>query len=199
MVVCGTVCWFREKVSGGTTHDKEIVPCVRASKPIVNESTNFSRDNGSQFVSDPKYGAFSALDPFFKISLQGLAGLVDGDHYFDTIADDAVFEFRYIFPGWPQTLSGREALMALYAGYGNSIVLHGADALVIHRSQDARVVIIEYEVHGKIVATGASYDNRFISVVTIEERKIVHWRDYMDSLAAMTALSQASTGVSKGK
>jgi hypothetical protein len=43
-------------------------------------------------------------------------------------------------------------------------------------------VIIEYQVHGKIVATGTSYDNRFISVVTIEDRKIVRWRDYMDSL-----------------
>src|SRR6202022_4692243 len=107
----------------------------------------------------------------------------------DTIADDAVFEFRYIFPGWPQTLNGRDALMALYAGYGNNIVLHGADALVVHRSQDPRVVIIEYDVHGKIVATGTPYDNRFISVITIENRKIVHWRDYMDSLAAMTALS----------
>ena len=79
--------------------------------------------------------------------------------------------------------------MALYAGYGDNIVLDGADALVIHRSQDPRVVIIEYEVHGKVVVTGASYDNRFISVVTIEGRKIVQWRDYMDSLTAMTALS----------
>ena len=141
-------------------------------------------------MTDPKYAAFTALDPFFEISQQGLAGLVDGDHYFDTIADDVEFEFRYIFPGWLQTLNGREALMALYAGYGNNIVLHGADALVM---------IIEYEVHGKIVATGASYDNRFISVVTIEDRKIVHWRDYMDSLTAMTALSQASTGAGKSK
>src|SRR2546429_9870859 len=48
-----------------------------------------------------KVGAFSALDPFFDIVRQGLAGLVDGDHYFDTIAPDAVFEFRYRFPGWP--------------------------------------------------------------------------------------------------
>jgi len=53
-------------------------------------------------VTDPKYADFTALDPFFEISQQGLAGLVDGDHYFDTIADDAVFEFRYIFPGWPK-------------------------------------------------------------------------------------------------
>jgi uncharacterized protein len=59
-------------------------------------------------------------------------------------------------------------------------------------------VILEYDVHGKIVRTGASYDNRFISVVTIGDRKIVHWRDYMDSLTAMTALSQAQEGSNWG-
>jgi len=115
-------------------------------------------------VTDPNYAAFTALDPFFDIVQQGLAGLVDGDHYFDTIADDAEFEFRYHFPGWPETVRGCGALMALYAGYGNNIVLHGADGLVMHRSQDPRVVIIEYDIHGKIAATGSSYDNRFISV-----------------------------------
>jgi ketosteroid isomerase-like protein len=142
-------------------------------------------------MTTPQYKAFTALEPFFDIVQQGLAGQVDGEHYFDTIADNAVFEFRYIFPGWPRKLRGREALMALYAGYGNNIFLHSADALVVHRCQDARVVILEYDVHGKIVRTGASYDNRFISVVTIQDRKIVQWRDYMDSLTAMTALTQA--------
>jgi hypothetical protein len=34
---------------------------------------------------------------------------------------------------------------------------------------------LEYEVHGKILSGGAPYDNGFISVVTIENRKIVHW------------------------
>ena len=42
--------------------------------------------------------------------------------------------------------------------------------------------------HGKIVATGVRYDNRFISVITIENKRIVLWRDYMDSLAAWSAL-----------
>jgi ketosteroid isomerase-like protein len=141
-------------------------------------------------MTDSKYKAFIALDPFFDIVQQGLAGYVDGEHYFDTVGDNAVFEYRYIFPGYPQEINGREALMALYAGYGKNIMLHGADALVVHRSEDPRVVILEYEVHGKIIRTGAPYDNRFISVVTIGSRKIVHWRDYMDSLTAMTALSQ---------
>ena len=143
-------------------------------------------------MNNPKYAAFTALDPFFQIVQQGLAGLVDGDHYFETIAADAVFEFRYDFPGWPRMVSGRDALMDLYSGYGNNIVLHGADALVVHRSQDPRVVVIEYDVHGRILANGVSYDNRFIAVVTIEDRKIVHWRDYMDSLAAMAALNEAA-------
>jgi ketosteroid isomerase-like protein len=142
-------------------------------------------------MADPKYAVFRALDPFFNVVQKGLAGLVDGDHYFDTIANDAVFEFRYVFPGWPLRVDGRVALMKLYAGYGDNIVLHGAGALIVHRTLDPRVVILEYEVHGKTVRTGASYDNRFISVVTIEHRKIVQWRDYMDSLAAMIALGDS--------
>jgi len=138
------------------------------------------------------YAAFTALDPFFTIIANGLAGLVDGEHYFDTVSPGAVFEFRYVFPGWPQRLVGRDALMALYEGYGKNIVLHSADALVVHRSQDPRVVILEYDVHGRTVATQTPYDNRFISVITIANREIVGWRDYMDSLAAMAALSAQS-------
>ena len=105
-------------------------------------------------MRDPAYTAFSALDPFFDIVRLGLAGLVDGDHYFDTIAPDAVFEFRYRFPGWPTKLVGCEALMALYAGYGEGMVLHGADALVVNISQTPGVVILQYEVQGNAVGSG---------------------------------------------
>lgn len=137
------------------------------------------------------YDSFEALNPFFDVVMEGLRGLVDGDHYFDTFAEDASFESRYHFPGWPLTIRGRANLIASLSGYGKTIKLHSADALVVHRSQDSRVVILEYEVHGKILSTDLPYDNRLISVVTIEKRKIVHWRDYMDSLAAWTALNSA--------
>ena len=136
-----------------------------------------------------EYAAFEALNPFFEIIQEGLRGLVDGEHYFDTIADNALFEFRYNFPGFPSTVRGRAHLVASFSNYGKSIRLHSGDSLIVHRSQDSRVVILEYEVHGTILSTGVPYDNRFISVVTIENRKIVHWRDYMDSLAAWTALT----------
>jgi ketosteroid isomerase-like protein len=140
-------------------------------------------------MREPAYATFSALDPFFDIVMRGLAGLVDGDHYFDTIAADAVFEFRYRFPGYPTKVAGREALMALYSGYGQRMTLYGADALEVNISRTPGVVIIEYEVQGNAVASGKRYENRFISVVTIRDRKIVAWRDYIDSLAAMSALT----------
>ena len=140
-------------------------------------------------MDEPAYAAFSALDPFFDIVRRGLAELVDGDHYFDTIAEDAVFEFRYRFPGYPTKVVGREALMALYSGYGGGMTLHGASALVVNISQTPGVVILEYDVQGQAVETGKLYENRFISVVTIEDRKIAGWRDYMDSLAAMSSLT----------
>ena len=140
-------------------------------------------------MSKTKYEIFEALNPFFEIIQKGLAGLVDGEHYFDTIADDAFFDFRYRFPGWPATIRGRANLMTQFSGYGDNIRLHSADGLVVHHAQDRHVAILEYEVHGKILSTGIPYDNRFISVVTIKDRKIVHWRDYMDSLAAWTALT----------
>ena len=124
--------------------------------------------------------------------MEGIADLVDGKHYFDAFAEDAIFESRYHFPGWPVMIRGRANLMASFSGYGKTIKLHSGDALVVHRSQDSRVVILEYEVHGKILSSGAPYDNRFISVITIENREIVHWRDYMDSLAAWSALNGSS-------
>jgi uncharacterized protein len=140
-----------------------------------------------------EYAVFEALNPFFEIVLRGLSGLVDGEHYFDTFADDAIFESRYHFPGWPATIRGRANLIENLSGYGKTIKLHSGDALVVHRTQNSRVVILEYEVHGKILSSGAPYDNRLISVVTIEDRKIVYWRDYMDSLAAWTALNLRGT------
>ena len=87
---------------------------------------------------------------------------------------------------WPKRLESRDAVLALYRGYGDSSVLHRADGLVVHRCDDGRVVVIEPEVHGRVVGSGAGSENRFVTIVTGEDRKVVHWRDYMDALSAST-------------
>jgi hypothetical protein len=64
--------------------------------------------------------------------MDGLSKYTDGKHYFDTLADNALFEFRYSIAGWPQIMRGRANLMSLYSGYGNNIFLERGDALAVH-------------------------------------------------------------------
>jgi len=85
--------------------------------------------------------------------MEGLSKFVDGEHYFDTLDNDVLFEFRYDFPGWPQVTRGRANLVALYLGYGNNIRLDRGDSLIVHPSENGRVMTLEYEVHGKVLAT----------------------------------------------
>lgn len=134
-----------------------------------------------------KYAAYDGAKPYFDLVRGALGDLVDGAHFFDIIADDVAYEVLYDFPGWPRMVRGRGDLMALFAGYCEAIQLRAADRLISHKTNDG--IVIEYEVHGTILATGVTYDNRFASIIKIENRKIAHWRDYMDSLAAWNALT----------
>jgi ketosteroid isomerase-like protein len=118
--------------------------------------------------------------------MKGLEGEVDGEHFWDAVAKDAVFEFLYRFPGFTTKIEGRKAYMDWFSGY--SMVLHSADNLRIHKSTEPGVIILEYEVHG-VTPANRPYDNSFCSIITIKDRKIVYWRDYMDSLAVMLATS----------
>ena len=108
---------------------------------------------------------------------------------FDFVDEHTVYEVLYDLGGWPRIVRGRTALMGQFRGYVEAIKLHAADHLVVHKADGGRMVVIEYEVHGTILATGAAYDNRFCSIIHIDKRKISHWRDYMDSLAAWNALT----------
>jgi ketosteroid isomerase-like protein len=140
-------------------------------------------------MPNPKYAAYERAAPYFDLVRGALGDLVDGDHFFDIVADDVVYEVLYDFPGWPRAIRKRANLMAQFKGYVDNIALQSADKLIAHKTDDGRVVVIEYEVHGTILATGTKYNNRFCSIIRIENRKIAHWRDYMDSLAAWNALT----------
>ena len=135
-----------------------------------------------------QYAAYEGARPYFELVRGALGGLVDGQHFFDAVDGSIVYEVLYDFPGWPRIIRGRADLMDQFAGYCRNVELNAADNLIIHKADNGRVIVIEYEVHGTILATGARYDNRFASIIRIENRKIAHWRDYMDSLAAWNTL-----------
>jgi hypothetical protein len=63
-------------------------------------------------------------------------------------------------------------LIAAYSCYGNNIRLERGDRLAVHCDKERGVVTLEHQVQGKAVKTGAAYDNRFVSIVTIKAGEI---------------------------
>jgi ketosteroid isomerase-like protein len=180
--------WLDERLDDG------LEGTFPASDPVSSLSTGRQppaasfTPGGEPKMPNPQYAAYKASAPYFDLVRSALGESVDGDHFFDIVADDVVYEVLYDL-GWPRVIHGRAALMAQFAGYGDYIQLHSADHLIVHKADNGQVVVIEYQVHGTVVASGAEYNNRFASIIRLNHRKIAHWRDYMDSLAAWNALT----------
>ena len=137
---------------------------------------------------DKKYSVYAGAEPYFNLVRKALGDLVDGVHFFDIVADDIIYEVRYDV-GWPRVIRGRTNLMDQFKAYVGAIRLQSADKLIVNKADKGHVVVVEYEIRGTILATGAKYENRFCSITELGNRKITRWRDYMDSHAAWNALT----------
>src|SRR5260370_4778438 len=133
---------------------------------------------------------FRALDPFFRIIEEGVAGLVDGEHFFDLLAEDVVFEYIITVRGYRRRVDGRQAVAELYRPYGATFFLECCYDLAVHHDQATGVVVLEYASQGRAIPTGNAYSNRYISVLSIVDRKIAHWRDYLDPPASFDAIGR---------
>src|ERR1700693_119253 len=103
-------------------------------------------------------GLQGSADPYFNLIRVALGDLVAGEHFFDIIGDDVIYEVLYVIAGWPQTIRGRADLMAQFRGYCDNVELQSADKLITHKTDDGYTVVIEYEVHGTILRTRVKYD-----------------------------------------
>jgi hypothetical protein len=75
---------------------------------------------------------FGADGPFFRVIREGLKGLIEGDDYFDLLADDVVFEYVISVPSYPRRVQGRQSIIDLYSGYDDYMRVHSADSF--HRA-----------------------------------------------------------------
>ncbi|HWG23318.1 hypothetical protein [Actinospica sp.] len=137
-------------------------------------------------IADP--ADFAALDPFFRIIEQGLDGLVEPGHFFDLLAEDVTVEYVVTVPGYPARVEGRTAVAELYRPYGSMLVLDRCFDLAVYHDVTKGVVVLEYGSEGRVVGAGGRYANRYISVLTLRDREVVHWRDYLDPVAVFDAV-----------
>jgi ketosteroid isomerase-like protein len=141
-------------------------------------------------MKDPIAGLadFAALDPFFRIIEKGLDGLAGPGHFFDLLAEDVTIDYVITVPGYPRHVEGRAAVAELYRPYGTAIILDRCFDLDVHHDAAKGTVVLEYASEGRIVGTGRPYSNKYVSVLTLRDGEVVHWRDYLDPIAVFDAL-----------
>ena len=135
---------------------------------------------------------FTALDPFFRIIEQGLDGLADGGHFFDLLAEDVIFDYIITDSRLPATRRGpRKPSRSYTAPTGKrSSWTAATNSPSITTPTPVSSCSSTPPRSGR--SDRAPYANRYISVLTITNRKVTHWRDYLDPVAVFNALGWPS-------
>lgn len=101
-------------------------------------------------------------------------------------ADDVLFEFPFAPEGLPRRLDGVAALAVHLQKLGPLIDFGPLTLGHVHPSGET--VIFEFSCTGQGLHTGVPYNQDYISVVTLREGRITHYRDYWNPLVVLTAL-----------
>jgi uncharacterized protein len=114
----------------------------------------------------------------------GLKLLLDKDMvgFIGLFTDDAVIEFPFAPPGRPDRLEGRAAVHEYLIGYPDWLDIRRIKDRTVHQTHDPRVIIAEFSAEGVVVDTGEPYEARYITVLTVQDGRIAHFRDYWSLL-----------------
>jgi ketosteroid isomerase-like protein len=126
------------------------------------------------------------------------------DELADLYAVDAIHEFPHFAPGRPARSEGREQVRAGYrAAWGASAVrLEAIRNVVVYETTDPEVIIAEQDIAAVVTTTGERFTASFLLVLRVRDGRIVHVRDYQDSLGVAYATGRlpalvASLGASR--
>ncbi|WP_236794302.1 nuclear transport factor 2 family protein [Amycolatopsis sp. GM8] len=102
---------------------------------------------------------------------------------------DAVHEFPFAYPGVPSRLEGRDEIVNwITAGWqANPLKYERYRTLAIHDTGDPETIVVEQEALGTSASTG-EFALPNIVVLTVRHGRIAHLRDYVNILAAATAM-----------
>lgn len=133
--------------------------------------------------------AVSPREVFERMQEKFVSGVgLDGE----LLAEEAIIEAPFAAPGRPRRHVGREAFLA-YAGPQQAAFPARFEAVrdvVVHETADPEVLVVEYTLAGVVTTTGRRASAGFIGILRVRDGKIVHWREYQNTLAIAHALGQ---------
>lgn len=135
-------------------------------------------------------GSESKFSGFADLLRRGLGDLLapEATDFVSMMAEDGVMEFPYAPPDGVRALSGRTELVSYLERLGGLLELTSYRDLRVYRTTDPGVVVLEFTAQGRGVQSGLPYEGPYISVITVRDGHIRHYRDYWNPLAATRAL-----------
>jgi ketosteroid isomerase-like protein len=102
------------------------------------------------------------------------------------LTDDVVVQSP--FSG--HSVSGRDQVLAYIRAGHASVPFRFTDCrtLALHETTDPQTIVVEYELHGTMNATGATASAPFIGVLTTRDGRIAGWREYQNPVLIAAAM-----------
>lgn len=110
-------------------------------------------------------------------------------------APDVVVETPFARPGQPKRFDGRTAFLDATRASRESLPVQFEELrwTAVHQTADPAVLVLEYELGGTVLTTGARASAAFVAVARIRDGLIVGWRECQDALAIADALGELPT------
>lgn len=140
-------------------------------------------------MSAPK-DQFPSLSALLREGLRDRLS-ADAETLLDMVTEDISFEFPFALPGGIRRVEGKAALAAYLPKVG---ALFTVEALILDRailSDDGRHAVLEFTGKAYANATGARYDQDYVSVLDLRDGRIGRYRDYWNPLIVLAAAGGA--------
>lgn len=109
------------------------------------------------------------------------------DEWIELWTDDGVLEFPFAPAGRRSRYTGKPEILAYMRPLGGRIKADQIERFEVHAMVDPTTVCFEMAFTGHLAATGAAYDQTYISIIRTRDGKISHYREYWNPLVSIDA------------
>jgi len=133
-----------------------------------------------------------ALPEFSQMLRSSLAGLLDPTHisFVEMLREDAIMEFPFAPDGLPRKLAGRAAVREHLENLRGRLQFKGFTVPVVHTTGSG-VMVLEFSGSAVALPSNRPYEQDYVSVITLQDGQIAHYRDYWNPLAVLRAMNPA--------
>jgi ketosteroid isomerase-like protein len=131
--------------------------------------------------------ARETVEQLLRAAVSGTPGDM-ADCYASEVVIEIPFAVEQLFPS--RSTATREDLRARFQAGAAVRRYKSLGDVHIHETIDPRVIIVEYTLHGEMIATGEEFSSRFAMVITVRDGYIAASRDYSDPIAGVRMLGR---------